>query len=513
MNIQVIVEKKAGHDIPRGYLQTIQKNCPTYHGLTIRSVEEDHPDKPLLETSADHKVFDLDAMCKTLAQLKDLDVTLSFGHVVKDFNPETDMMPFVFQQSAEGGTQDILAVHLEGDFPNYSKPDKGHTDEYHLWEDFIFPTLLDKFEASQDIEDFFRRLRASNFEQAVMNTVSHRAACVFIPLTGEPIRFGRNELGGAFEWGNTSNTFGWGSQGTLAKAAEAAVAVARKGGRLARAMGSTAVSTTTVPEPEKHETKNPPGVHNVPNVPAKVGDDNDPFKKFEGTSADTHQMMEVPVGLQGNARNRWVRTFLGLSSQAELPKGYDRKGWKMPVPLELIGFAQEDVSTNDEVKRLQDRITRFRSPESEEDAQPVAQPKPDEQRPPSDFLPEVSADESKIAADLVTEWATNPKAPTAKEVMTIEKKWPLFTTSRGITLANVARWSIAEKKMFAKKCPNDAARLISELLIKLDEHKEFDQVEAQPGDTEKKQVEVPPVKPGTPAAKGGRLARAKGVAA
>lgn len=507
MNVQAIVEKKAGHDIPRGYLQAVQKNCPTYHGLTIRDTVDG---EPLLETSAENKPFDLDTLCKTLAQLKDLDVTLSFGNIAKDFDPETDMMPFVFQTAGDDGAQDILAVHLEGDFPNYSKPDKGHTDEYNLWEDFIFPTLLEKFEASQDNEDFFRRLRASSFEQAVMNTVSHRAACVFIPLTGDPIKFERNELGGSYEWGNVSNTFGWGTQSSLGKAAEAAVAVVKKGGRLARAMGSTAVVAPPA-EPEK-KVDNPPGVHNVP--------ENDPFKAFPETSAKTHTMVEVPVGLQGNARNRWVRTFLGLSTEAALPKGYDRKGWKMPIPLDLVGFAQENPTTNDDVKRLQSRIVRFRSPGSEEDAQPVIEEKnPDPkkaelQRPASDFLPEVSADESKIAADLVTEWATNPKAPTAKEVMNIEKKWPLFTVSRGIKLENVARWSIAEKKMFAKKCPNDAARLISELLLKLDEHEEFKpQVESKPGD---KQVEVQPEAPAKPMAtpaKGGRLARAKGNAA
>lgn len=520
MNHQVIIAKKAGHDIPRGYLQTVLKHCPTYHGL----VTQDNVDgQPLLESAAEPRSIDIDELCKTTAALKDIPAWLVFGNTTQDFNPETDMMPYIFQATGADGkdTQDILAVMLEGDFPNYTKVGEGHTEEYNLWEDFIFPTLLEKFEASQDVEDFYRRLRASAFEQAVMNTVKHRAACVFVPLTGDAIEFGRNEIGASYDWGHTSNTFGWGTQSSLTKAATAAVeAVKKPAGRLARALSTTAVASGVTPPAEpKPEVKNPPGVHNVPEKPENTDTFskwNDLYKKeswFKTVNSKSHQFTGVPTGLSGNARNRWIRMMLGMTNEGDMPKGSNRSDYLVPVPLAWVGFAQEEVSTNDSVKKLQERILKFQKTGSDEDAQPVNEDPAQVQRPAADFLPEVSADESKASTDLVTEWATNPKAPTAKEVMSIEKKWPLFTVSRGITLANVARWSIADKKLFAKKCPNDAARLISELLLKLDEHGEFEpQVEVKPDDIEKKQVEVSPVKPHATPAKGGRLARAKGQA-
>lgn len=534
MNTQVIITKKAGHDIPKGFLEVALKKCPTYLGLVTQDVVDGNP---LLETSAENKTTNIDELVKTLAQLKDIPVSIQLGNMSQDFDPETDMMPFVFQVAGEGDAppQDILAVQFEGDFPNYNKPSKGHTDEYNLWEDFVFPTLMEKLEASDDVDDFFRRLRLSTFEQAVMNTVSHRACCVFTPLTGEPIAFGRNELGGEYDWGTTSNTFGWGTQGKLEEAAGKAIdAVKKTGGRLARALGTTAVAAPTK-EPAK-EDKLPDGVHRVPD---KTPDPNDPFAAWPDTSAKTHTMRKVPTGLQGNARNRWIRIFLNLGPNDELPKGYAHQNFVMPVLNDLAGFAQEDLSTNDEVKRLQSRVIAFQTPsgkadasavskqmkEATEDPAQVQQPKgkpaeqpADDKRPPSDFLPEMSADDAKAAADLVTEWATNPNAPKALEVQRIESKWPKFSAARGIKFSDMARWSIADIKLLGKKAPGALALAFVEMRLKVHElggfepdvsDKPMKDVTPKPAD---KQVEVPLAKPAASAPKGGRLARAKAIA-
>lgn len=533
MNTQVIITKKAGQDIPKGYLQVALQKCPTYLGLVTQDVVDG---QPLLETSAENKATNIDELMKTLAQLKDIAVSIQLGSMSQDFDPETDMMPFVFQVAGEGEAppQDILAVQFEGDFPNYNKPGKGHTDEYNLWEDFVFPTLMEKLEASEDVEDFFRRLRLATFEQAVMNTVSHRACCVFTPLTGEIIAFGRNELGGEYDWGTTSNTFGWGKQSGLDKAAEKAIdavkAAVKPMGRLARAMGSTAVDAP----PVKKEEALPDGVHRVPDKK----DPSDPFSAFEGTSSKTHTMRKVPTALQGNARNRWIRIFLNLGPNDDLPKSYTHKDFVMPVANDLSGFAQEDLSTNDEVKRLQSRVLAFQTPSGKaaasdvskqmkevvEDPAQVQQPKSkpaeqpaDDKRPASDYLPEMSADDAKAAADLVTEWATNPNAPKALEVQRIESKWPKFSAARGIKFSDMARWSIADIKLLGKKAPGALALAFVEMRLKVHELGGFEadvnvdpaKIPAKPAD---KQVEVPPAKPAASSPKGGRLARAKATA-
>ena len=246
-------------------------------------------------------------------------------------------------------------------------------------------------------------------------------------------------------------------------------------------------------------------------------------------------MVKVPSGLQGNAKNRWIRTFLKLSPADDLPKGKDQPDFMMPVALSLIGFTQEDVSTNDEVRALSDKVKSFQAsgsvskqmkeavapdPKHNTAPTPPAEKPVDDKRPASDFLPESPADEAKAVTDLVTEWATNPKAASMNEIYNIEKKWPLFTVSKGIKLSNVGRWSIAEIKMLTKKYPNESARLISELRLRLYELGAFNpDVTADDIDVKNpavpakpdKQVEVPSVVHATPpAGKKSRLSQLAG---
>lgn len=533
MNKQVIITKKAGQDIPRGYLQTVLKKCPTYMGLAI--VDKDEDGNPLLETSAAKKTHDLEEVCKLLAQLKDVPVTMMFGEMQQDFDAETDMMPYVFQCASNVDGQpptDILAVFLEGNFPNYSKVGEGHTDEYNMWEDYLYPTVLEKFEASDDVEDFFRRLRSTAFEKGFLNPIAHRGVAVFVPYTGDPIAMGINDLGGEFEWGTTSNTFNWGSTTKLEEVAKSAVAAVQKvGGRLSRAMNSASHLPGSPPvEVPKEQPKEQP--KQEPKKPDTV----DVWKAWPGVSDKTHILMSPAAGLQGNARNRWIRTFLFLSPQDALPKDASHSSFRMPVPIDLVGYAQENATTNEDVKQLQNRVLKFRQTKGSKDAQPVepshstgkqmqdANKEIDTQvaepgkSNPADFLPESPADELKAAVETVTEWATNPKAPSAVEVQRIEVKWPLFTITSGIKLSDVARWTMKEKKEFTKKYPHEAARLISQLMLRLHEHKEFEQVEVKnpvpDHKTKPAQVEVSPAGPqSTAPRKTGRLARATGRAA
>jgi len=538
MNTQVIITKLPGQAIPRGYLQEALKQCPTCIGLTIQDPHGAGKDQPLLETTAENKTMDVDDLMKIVESCKDVAVVIVLAKMDQDFDATTDMQPFVFQQRVEGEEEpeNILAFHVEGDFPKFSRPGKGHTDEYNLWEECVYPAIQEKFEDSDDLGKFYKKISGTPMRQLIENAIGHRGVAVFVPLEGDIVAFGTNDIGGEFEWGTTSNTFQWGKATKLEKAAEAAVeGVKKAGGRLSRLMGTTSAPAVSVPaSPADKKEKEEKKITTDENGTHHITGGNDPWKRWPGTSAKTHVMRTIPAGLQGNARNRWIRVFLNLDPQAELPKGKDAKDFAIPVLLSLDPFAQEDVTTNDEVRDLADRVKKFpgsksgpvtqAAPKKEGVKNPAANSEPT--RPSSDFLPECPADEAKVSAELVTEWATNPKQPASLDVQRIESKWPIFTKSRGITLENVARWSIADKKLFVKKCPNDAARLISELVLKLHEFGAFDkQVNTDVNDkTDDVEVNVTgkeedksnntSSKPGPAPAKGkGRLARLTGTAA
>lgn len=525
MNTSVIIRKHAGQTIPRGYLQEALKNCPTCFGIAVQDKDPDTKDA-VLSTSAEAKTLDIDALMKIVDGCKDLPMVIHLGNMSEDFNAEDDLQPFTFQMAVEGDgmdPEDILAVFFEGDFPNYNIPGGGHTDEYNLWEKFIFPTLLDKFDlANSDPEDFYTRLRASPFEQTVMNTVGLRAAAVFVPMEGEIIAFGRNDLGGEFDWGTTSNRFKWGDPSLLDKAAASAISTIKKGkGRLAAVMGTTAVQA---PEPISEDSK---GIHHV-----STPDNTDAWKKWPGASSKTHTITVVPKKLQGNARNRWIRLMLNLNPNDDLPKGKDVDGFSIPVPNNLIGFAQQDVSTNDEVKTLASSVKHFQASGSvkpipnkdikeaaDEPMHTAAPPKKiGEQRPASDFLPELSAETKKGTVDLVTDWATRSNGPTKLEIQRIESKWPKFSTINGIKMEDLLGWSIADKKELAKKYPDAMALAFTELQLHILENGvglSIDKQEPGKPDKTKPQVEVPSPQP-QPAPTGkkkSRLAQLSGQAA
>lgn len=532
MNNSVIIRKLAGQVVPKGYLQEALKNCPSCFGIAIQ--DKDDAKNAVLETSSEMKTLTADDLFKTVEACKDLSMVIHLGKFTENFNADDDRQPFVFQMAVEGGDpEDILAVFMEGDFPNYTIPDGGHTDEYNLWEKFIFPMMLEKFDlANSDPEDFFTRLRSSTTDQAIMNTVGHRAAVVFVPLEGEHIAFGRNELGGEFDWGTTSNRFNWGDPSLLDKAAEAAVSAVKKtGGRLSRLMSTAAAPhveekpITETPKPAIKEDGN--GIHHVSQPDADV------WKRWPGTSAKTHTMTVVPDKLQGNARNRWIRLFTD-NPNGELPKDKDKAGFMVPVKNNLTGFAQEDLATNDEVKTLASKVKHFQTTGTVTNAQlkeaaltkvelardvvlehTAASPK--DNRPASDFLPELSAEAKKGTVDLVTDWATRSKGPTKLDIQRIESKWPKFSVTTGIKLEDMLSWSIADKKALAKKYPDAMALAFTELQLHIMESGVGLTVEKEPGKpaNQKTQVEVSPTQPSPPQTgrKSSRLAQLSGKAA
>lgn len=526
MNNSVIIRKLPGHAIPIGYLQEALKNCPTCFGIAIQ--DKDDAKNAVLETSAEMKTLTADDLFKTIEACKDLSMVIHLGKFTDNFNEVDDLQPFVFQMAAkdEDGAEDILAVFMEGDFPNYTIPDGGHTDEYNLWEKFIFPMMLEKFDlANSDLEDFFNRLRSSTTEQAIMNTVGHRAAVVFVPLEGEPIPFGRNDLGGQFDWGTTSNRFKWGDPSLLDKAAEAAVsAVKKSGGRLSRLMGTAAAPEVPVKAEIKTDAN---GIHHATAQP-----DTDIWKRWPGTSGKTHTMTVVPKKLQGNARNRWIRLFTD-NPNGDLPKDKDKDGFMVPVKNSLTGFAQEDLSTNDDVKTLASRVKHFQTSGSLKPSVPNEQVKeaaetevehtaaPPKDRPASDFLPELSAETKKGTVDLVVDWATRSKGPTKLDIQRIESKWPKFSATTGIKFEDMLGWSIADKKALAKKYPDAMALAFTELQLHILESGVGLNIKEEPGKVapskpadQKTQVEVPSPQPGTTqTGKRSRLAQLSGKAA
>ncbi len=465
MNASVIIKIAAGFVPPAAYIEQALKHCPTCFGIAIKDGEGDNA---VIDVVREHKSISVEKMMAVLEGCKDNEVILTLGNMSQDFNPDEDMMPFVFQQAASGEEEDpenILAVFLEGDASNYSKVGEGHTETFNLWEDLIFPTISEKFEASADLFAFYDKLRTSAFKQTIENAFSHRGVAVFMPLIGDVISLGRNDLGNTFDWGKTSNTFGWGAETTKPKTAKAG---GKLKGRLANLIGGT-------PEKETHTTDDK-GIHHIPEQ-----------KKEEPKAiiSEGHKgpmIMKPPAKLQGNARNSWIRLFTG-QFEGPMPADHHKKDFTVEVPENLVPFALEDVSTKDQVRSLGKRVNAARTASKMDTAHEqiqdpkVVETKPAEApaqpqvegdvdtRPVSDFLPDLSADDKKGSVDLVTDWATRPsdKMPNALDIQRIESKWPVFSSMMGIKAVDMLNWGIADIKELAKKYPDAMALAFLEM--------------------------------------------------
>lgn len=459
MNGSVIIMIAAGYVPPLDYIQTALKHCPTCFGIAIK---EGDGDGAVIDVVREHRSLSPEKLLEILEGCKDEEVILTLGNMTQDFNPDEDMMPFVFQQASaedDADPENILAIFLEGDASNYAKVGEGHTETFNLWEELIFPTLSEKYEGCTDLDTFYKRIKTSAFKQTVENAFSHRGVAVFMPLIGESIAIGRNELGGKYDWGKTSNTFGWG--------VEVEKPIIKAGGKIKSRLQAL-VSGTPSKDKETH-TEDDKGVHHITKSEDKP-------KEIISEGQTGAVVMKPPAKLQGNARNAWIRLFTG-QFEGPMPTNHHKKDFTVTVPENLVPFAMEDVSTKDQVRSLTKRVTAARTAASMDEAheqvqdpkvveKPAETPaKTDDKRPVSDFLPDLSADAKEGTVNLVTDWATRPsdKAPNALEIQRIESKWPVFSTMMGIKAVDMLNWGIADIKELAKKYPDAIALAFLEM--------------------------------------------------
>lgn len=512
MNESVIIQVKVGEVPPRAYLEEVLKNCPTCFGLAI---QEKDGEQEILDVTASPETIGIDKLMEVLEVCKDVPVVLTLGKMVQDFNKECDPMPFIFEQADSNGGEPeaVLAIFLEGDAPNYTKVGQGHTEMYNFWEDFLFPTLMEKFEASADLPSFYDKLKTSAFQQAVLNPFSHRGVAVFVPMFGDIIAYGKNDVGAEYPWGCTSNNLNWQAvtekKGVMAKAKS----------RLAALTGGKAATT-----PVTAHTQDDKGVNHIPETPTQ------PEKKEEVPAPvvkDGLVSLKPPAKLQGNARNAWIRLFTN-TFEGPMPAGHHSKDFTVNVPENLVPYAMEDISTKDQVKNLTKRVKAV-MPDTTETVQdpakvlpaaappaPATTPTPaePEKRPISDFLPELSADAKKGSVDLVTDWATRPlnQTPPAMEIQRMESKWPAFSTVMGIKPADMLNWTISDIKLLSKKYPDAIALAFIEMKHRALSSGAFaTELMTQP--EKKKEVSAPPAEEATPAKKRSRLASITGKAA
>jgi hypothetical protein len=320
MNNATILQKKAGQVIPKEMIELALKNCPTVSGFAVR-------DGDGISYEFSDKATSADSIMKLQDAVKDHPLFLYFGNFTNGFDIKKDIQPFCLK----AGEDVVVAYFIEGDFNKFSDPKSERTDEANLSSTLVDLMLAEMFENVEgDTGKFTAKLHSPLFKAQLMATIGHRGLFAFLPPVGDPIVFGQNELGGEFEWGNTSQLWGFGKVAEKkAPIIEQTVEKAKKkfssflGGVTEKAPGTTpAPAVAPAVEPAK------------PPIEAPKTD-----TAIAAASNVGRTIIFPPPKLTGSARNKWFR----LMNDGELPGNHQSQKTGVQVTMEVAEIAKRSI--------------------------------------------------------------------------------------------------------------------------------------------------------------------------
>lgn len=192
-----LLTKKTGQLIPVELLAAILNRRPSAFGAVVQDLTGDKPELSIIHEATTPTMAQLEEFQKNA---KDFQAMLYFGELGSKFNPE-DIQPLIIR---DGDDKPFMAIGLEGDFPKYCEP-ADRTEAYNLASKIIIPTILEVCElAGGELDPIIAALNDDRFNKTFLEHVAHRGALTIFPIEGDPINLGKNELGGVYDWGTTS---------------------------------------------------------------------------------------------------------------------------------------------------------------------------------------------------------------------------------------------------------------------------------------------------------------------
>lgn len=446
MRQSVIVVKKAGQLVPSDFIENILKSCQGASGYAVQAINDDGETPELVTDVLDRS--------PTVEEVNDLQKAyqkypIMFWFGQGEFSTES-LQPFALHMDEHP----FIAYCIEGDFPRYAKPGEPETEEYYLHHDLITPSIMKAFkysvnaEGDPDLEKFDAELRDPTVTQNLLNTIAHRGAINFVPLTGEMISIGKNELGGEYEWGFTSNKFGYGDVASPVTKPEAS----KKTGWWGKKAAATA------PEAPVENTEKPPIIVNQPaDTPPETE------TKVEGY----YETLTIPTNLGAKDKKIWIRKVTGAS---DLPTG-----WRQMKSIQVFraGPKPADVKTvlekkQEPVKDLKD-IGKARE-HTAETKTPAEATKPktgmDVASSSEVFRNTLTKSEKeKLETDLIRFMDyKSDTIPNPQEIQRIEAKYGSFSKQTGVTVNDAAQWHPDKVFELVREYPKAAYLLLREAL-------------------------------------------------
>jgi len=294
MSINMI---KAGHTIPDDLLKVLLTENRSAFGFVIRK-------DGVLDVERFGKEIPMEDIDKDFSNCKDIlkntsafDRMFCFGQFPENFE-DVEIQPFMVLHNSK--KQPLFAVAIEGDFPGRNIDDE--TSEFFgVMEEYLGPKIEDLYKLlGNDPKKLTEAMRSDTFAKDLSNLYSHRGVIAILPFEGDPIIHGKNELGGTFDWGSSSNVYGF--------SAAAPIVQEQQQPQKRRSKYATSEDTPT-------ENKPPEAKPSVPQVipPAPT----DPVEKVAQEVVE-ERTESPPANLHGKRLKQWYRSITG----GDLPENW-----------------------------------------------------------------------------------------------------------------------------------------------------------------------------------------------
>lgn len=466
-----IVHKLPKQIVAEDYLKIVLRERPTAFGFAARE-----GDKIVIENSAKSLMMN---------EINELQKAFHNDHLLMAFMKADknevvlpdDVPPFVVSNGKEDDQLKIfLATMYEGNFVKYKGMDGKHSPEYCVFDAEVYPKLLQLFkDCGKDWNKFGDELRTDGkLHKTLGNYFDKRGAFAFMLPTGDPIFFGENDLGGQYDWGNTTNAHGY-------KVAVAS-APAEEGGVLEFFRRKAKSSTTVTPPTETPATepaKVDPGTTAKPDPAIADGpthikrDDKDvETKEIDGV---TYTKMFPPPQLKGNKKawNLWKRTFNCVKPGA-LDESIDYC-WVSP---EFIQQAQQNVRSKDQVEQLASYVSKARratnvAPNLSSTRESVAEAIGKNAAAAvaanavADRLPVMTTETLEKVSNKMNQFAGKKNRPSGLDLQREASKWATFSKATGRPFEDIMQYTFEEYKEICTLDPKAGACLIAEMRLKI----------------------------------------------
>lgn len=399
----------------------LEKRKPNAFGFVVQNVENGKPDLSITREDASNLSFD--ELKKLFVAAKEFPISCYFGKLTTSYDPD-DIQPFVI---TDGDDNPFIAIMLEGTINGHDDP-REHTEQYNYCKGILIPKITEWCEDFEgDLEKIAAKLRGDVFKNEFMMHVGHRAALHIVPVEGDMINLGKNDLAGIYDWGSISIAGDWDKPAATSVPAEAAP---KKGG-----FGWGKNKAAAVPG----VTTDGNGIHTVTGKDGKPV--HDAGTKVEKKEAPNLAARPPAWLLKNDDLKLWYR-IVGHKSESN---------WKKRLPCIVVDFEAAKIDN------LRDFLTYALKKQLETSgATATSSGKPPAETGKQDVknisgvagdveLPIIGPKQLEKVLEFVAEHldGNSKEIIDPKEMQGIEKELPKFSAAVGLSVQETINWPLA----------------------------------------------------------------------